>query len=50
MIAATIADAWKKETNKIVPKIIQVIHAASRIIAIKIQNGTIEAEKSGPEL
>ncbi len=50
MIATAIANTRKKQTDKIVPQIIQVTHATSRIITIKILNGTIRSDKSGVEL
>ena len=37
MVATGIAKPWKEKTNEIVPQIIHVIHAASRIIPAKIE-------------
>jgi hypothetical protein len=36
VVAAAIAKPGKKETNEIVPQIIKVTHAASRIMLIKV--------------
>jgi hypothetical protein len=38
MAATAITKPWKKKTNKIIPQIIKVTHAASRITIVKIQN------------
>jgi len=36
MIAASVANAWKKETQEVIPKIIQITHAASIKLILKI--------------
>jgi hypothetical protein len=36
MIAASVADTGKEETQEVIPKIIQVIHAASIKLVLKI--------------
>ncbi len=36
MIATAIAKPWKEKTYEIIPEIVKIIHAASRIINTKV--------------
>ncbi len=36
MIPTGVTDPWKEETDKIVPDIIKPVHAAGRIIPLKV--------------